>query len=152
MCNEARRTQETTALTVEIWSRVGLTRCYVLFFIKLSNRRAYVAGITPQPHPSWLKRISRNITDSVDGFLLHILYLILDRDTIYTDAFRDLLKRAGVKSVRLPPRSPNLNAYAERFVPRAGRWRPSPRNSQCGVYPPGRRNRDGGRIRRLHGY
>ena len=58
----------------------------------------------------------RNLTDTVDGFLAGKQFLILDRDTKYSAAFRDLLKDAGVEAVRLPPRSPNLNAFAERFV------------------------------------
>jgi transposase InsO family protein len=102
--------------TVEVWSRAGLARYYVLFFIKLANRRVHVAGITEYPHGEWMKQVGRNVTDAVDGFLLNIRYLILDRDKIHTEAFRDLLKNAGVKPVRLPARSPNLNAYAERFV------------------------------------
>ncbi len=63
-----------------------------------------------------MDREARNLTDTFDGFLLDVRYLILDRDSTYTEAFRDLLKQAGVKVVRLPARSPNLNAYAERFV------------------------------------
>ena len=63
-----------------------------------------------------MKQIGRNVTDAFDGFLADLSYVILDRDPLYTDAFRNLLKDAGVKPVRLPPRSPNLNAYAERFV------------------------------------
>ena len=102
--------------TVEVWSWVGLTRYYVLFVIKLSSRRVHVAGITEYPHGEWIKQIGRNLTDAFDGFLMDVRYLILDRDRIHTEAFRELLKNAGVKSVRLPPRSPNLNAYAERFV------------------------------------
>ena len=102
--------------TVEIWSRVGLTRYYVLFFIKLSSRRVHVAGITEYPHGEWMNQMGRNLTDAFDGFLLDVRYLILDRDSTYTEAFRDLLKQAGIKVVRLPGRSPNLNAYAERFV------------------------------------
>jgi putative transposase len=43
-------------------------------------------------------------------------YLILDRDPLDTAAFRDLLRDNGVKPLRLPARSPNLNAFAERFV------------------------------------
>jgi transposase InsO family protein len=43
-------------------------------------------------------------------------YLLHDRDPLFTDAFRETLAAAGVETVRLPPRSPNLNAYAERFV------------------------------------
>ncbi len=40
----------------------------------------------------------------------------MDRDTIFTAEFRNYLKQEGIKAVRLPARSPNLNAYAERFV------------------------------------
>jgi transposase InsO family protein len=42
--------------------------------------------------------------------------MILDRDPLYTAAFRNLLQDSGVKLVGLPARSPNLNAFAERFV------------------------------------
>jgi transposase InsO family protein len=40
----------------------------------------------------------------------------MDRDPLFTRAFRAMLAASGVQSVRLPVRSPNLNAYAERFV------------------------------------
>ena len=63
-----------------------------------------------------MKQIGRHLTDPFDGFLSDVRYVILDRDPLYTDAFRNLLTQAGVNAVRLPPRSPNLNAYAERFV------------------------------------
>src|SRR5262249_41663074 len=58
----------------------------------------------------------RNLTDADDGFLRGMDYLILDRDPLYTAAVRDLLRDGGVKPLRLPARSPNLNAFAERFV------------------------------------
>jgi len=61
-------------------------------------------------------QIGRNLTDAVDGFLLGHRYLIMDRDPIFTRKLRALLATSGVQSVRLPARSPNLNAYAERFV------------------------------------
>jgi transposase InsO family protein len=54
--------------------------------------------------------------DVEDGFLLGKRYLILDRDPLYTAAFRRLMNAVSVNVVRLPARSPNLNAYAERFV------------------------------------
>jgi putative transposase len=63
-----------------------------------------------------MKQLARNLTDVVDGFLREKRYLIMDRDPVFTDAFRSMLLSSGVKSVRLPARSPNLNAYAERFV------------------------------------
>lgn len=83
--------------TVEVWSPVGLTRCYVLFFIKLSSRRVHIAGIIAYPHEEWMKQIGRNVTDVVDGFLTDARYPIFDRDPLHTEAFRELLKNAGVK-------------------------------------------------------
>jgi len=63
-----------------------------------------------------MKQVARNLTDAVDGFLGGALYIILDRDPLYTAAFRRMLKDSGVNVLRLPARSPDLNAYAERFV------------------------------------
>ena len=63
-----------------------------------------------------MQQIGRNLTDVVDGFLRDTRYIILDRDPLYTDAFRRLLTKSGCKVVRLPAKSPNLNAVAERFV------------------------------------
>ncbi len=75
-----------------------------------------LAGITDQANGTWVKQVTRNLVDSFDGFLSNHRYLIHDRDPLFTESFQVLLLSAGVKSVRLPPRSPNLNAYAERFV------------------------------------
>jgi transposase InsO family protein len=63
-----------------------------------------------------MSQVSRNVTDASDGFLRGTRFLIHDRDPLFTVAFRETLAAAGVQVVRLPPRSPNLNAYAERFV------------------------------------
>jgi len=72
--------------------------------------------ITRNPNASWIKQIARNVTDPDTGFLLGIRYLIMDRDTIFTVEYREFLKCEGIKALRLPPPSPNLNAHAERFV------------------------------------
>ena len=63
-----------------------------------------------------MEQIARNLTDGFDGFLNSCRFLILDRDPLFTAGFRKILRDEGIKSVRLPKRSPNLNAYAERFV------------------------------------
>ena len=63
-----------------------------------------------------MTQLARNLTDAEDGFLRGAEYLIPDRDPLYTTAFGDLLRDRGVKPLRLPARSPNLNAFAERFV------------------------------------
>ena len=102
--------------TVEVWTRSGLVRVMVLFVIELSTRQVEIAGICPQPDGAWMTQISRNLTDDVDGFLVGKKHLIHDRDPLFTPEFRETLAAAGVRTVRLPARSPNLNAYAERFV------------------------------------
>ena len=60
-----------------------------------------------------MAQIARNVTDVDSGFLSGKRYLILDRDAKYSDAFRSSLVREGVYVIRLPPKSPNLNAFAE---------------------------------------
>jgi len=102
--------------TVEVWTQNGLQRFVVLFFIELSTRRIEVGGIAGRTNGLWMTQIARNITDDVDGFLKGKRYLIHDRDPLYTRQFLSMLAEAGIESVKLPPRSPNLNAYAERFV------------------------------------
>ena len=94
----------------------GLVTFYVFFAIKLATRKIEIAGITANPNEAWMMQIGRNVTDPVDGFLAQQKLLILDRDSKYSVTFREFLGTAGVEVVRLPPRSPNLNAYAERFV------------------------------------
>ena len=102
--------------TVEVWGPRGLVTFYVFFVIELATRRIEIAGITPGPNEAWMMQTGRNLTDPLDGFLAEKELLILDRDSKYSSAFRDLLKDSRIAVVRLPPRSPNLNAYAERFV------------------------------------
>jgi len=106
----------TDFLSVEVFTIKGLITQYILFFIDIASRSVHVAGITPHPDNSWMTQIARNITDARDGFLRDKKYLLLDRDTKYSDAFRAILVRDGIQVIRLPPRSPNLNAFAERFV------------------------------------
>ena len=106
----------TDFFTVDVWTGRGLTRFAVLFIIELSTRRVEIAGIVSEPDSAWMSQMSRNVTDASDGFLTGKRFLIHDRDPLFTVAFRGTLAAAGVQVVRLPPRSPNLNAYAERFV------------------------------------
>jgi putative transposase len=106
----------TDFLTVEVCTIRGLVTHYVLFFIDTTSRAVKIAGITPHPDSRWMTQIARNLTDLNDGFLRGKRYLILDRDSKYCDAFRRVLVREGIQVIRLPPHSPNLNAFAERFV------------------------------------
>jgi hypothetical protein len=102
--------------TIEGWTRRGLQRFMVLFFIELSTRKVEIAGIASVANGVWMEQIGRNLTDAVDGVLKGKRYLIHDRDPLFTAEFLKVLGESGVVSVKLPARSPNLNAYAERFV------------------------------------
>ena len=106
----------TDFFTVEAWTLRGLTRFHVLFVLDLSTRRVAIAGITENPDGDWVVRVGRSLVDCFDGFLLKHRYLIHDRDPLFTTSFDAMLRSSGVEPIRLPPRSPNLNAYAERFV------------------------------------
>ena len=106
----------TDFFTVEVWTRRGLQRFMVLFFIDLVTRKVEIAGIAPSANGLWMNQVARNLTDAVNGVLAGKRYLIHDRDPLFTAEFLRTLEAAGVKSVKLPPRSPNLNPHAERFV------------------------------------
>ena len=102
--------------TIEVWTAKGLQRYLVLFFMELCTRRVEIAGVATNANGLWMTQIARNLTDEVDGFFKGKRYLIHDRDPLYTQEFVAMLKDVGIESVKLPPRSPNLNAYSERFV------------------------------------
>lgn len=106
----------TDFFSVEVLTRNGFIRYLMLFVIDLETRRVEIAGIVQQPEGRWMQQIARNLTDVDGDWLNGCRYLIHDRDPLFTELFRALLGSAGVTTVKLPARSPNLNAYAERFV------------------------------------
>jgi putative transposase len=98
--------------TAEVLSWRGLATHYVLFVIQLETRRVTLAGITRHPTEEWMQQVARHLTDA----LLGQRYLLHDHDTKFCAGFRSILHDAGVEPLRLPPSSPNLNAFAERWV------------------------------------
>jgi putative transposase len=106
----------TDFFTVEVLTLRGLMTYYVLFFIHLESRKICVAGVTRHPDQEWMEQMARNVTMEDSGFLIHKRYLLHDRDSKYCASFREVIEAGGVKPLALPPRSPNLNAYAERWV------------------------------------
>jgi putative transposase len=106
----------TDFFTVEVMTWRGLVRYMVLFVIDLQTRRVEIAGISRSPDGQWMTQLARNLTDAESGFLRTARYLIQDRNPLFTAEFAKRLEIFGVRPVKLPARSPNLNAYAERFV------------------------------------
>ena len=101
--------------SVEVWTKNGLVTFYLLFVMELKTRRVHFAGCTTSPHETWVKQMARELTNHEDGFLKGKRYLIMDRDTKFCESFRVFLTKEDVAPVRLPPRSPNMNAHVERF-------------------------------------
>jgi len=101
---------------VEVLTLGGLRRYFVFFVIEWQTRHVQIAGIHRQPHGEWMAQMARNLTDVVDGFLRDASHLIHDRDPLYTGTLLEILASSGVTPIRLPSRSPNLNAHAERLV------------------------------------
>jgi len=103
----------TDFFTAEVLTLRGLTTYYVLFVIHLESRRV---DITVQPDEPWMKQIARNVTMEGCGVLRNCCYLLHDRDTKYTLSFRAIIASGRIEPLALTARSPNLNAYAERWV------------------------------------
>ena len=100
----------------------GAVRYSVFFVMEVKTRAVEIAGIRVNPDGEWMKQIARNLTDPIDGFLRNARYLIHDADPLFADAFKAILKPPdsadgeGVTCVQIPPRSPDCNPHAERFV------------------------------------
>jgi hypothetical protein len=106
----------TDFFSVELVTPRGLVRYFVMFVIELSTRRVHIAGITNQPTAVWTKQMARNLTNYEDGFLQGKRYFIHDRDPVFNQEFQDIIESAGIECIKTPAQSPNLNAFAERFV------------------------------------
>lgn len=106
----------TDFFTVEVLTLRGLKTYYVLFFLHLESRRICLAGVTRHPDQEWMEQMARNVTMDGSGFQSNCRFLLHDRDGKYCPSFRQLIEAEKVKALALPPKSPNLNAFAERWV------------------------------------
>ena len=92
---------------------VGHGLCAV--FRSVADAQGCTGGPDPSPNEAWVKQIARNVT-GITGQLTNARYLIHDRDGKYTEGFDRILAGTGIEAIKLPPRSPNLNAYSERWI------------------------------------
>ena len=106
---------------------VRLQRLYVLLFIELGRRQVFLAGITAHPSGAWTGSTGRNLSMSLGDQGRSFKLLVRDRDAKFVEAFDEVFAADEVRVIKTPVRSPNANAYAERFVGTARRewldWR-----------------------------
>jgi putative transposase len=111
--------QAATMLAVDFFHvdcAVTLQRLYCFFVIEVGSRYVHILGITANPDGSWTTQQIRNLLMDLGDHAADFRYLVRDRAGQFTDVFDTVLADAGIKAVKIPPRSPRANAYAERFV------------------------------------
>jgi putative transposase len=99
-----------------IVSRRGIVDMFVLVFIHIGTRRVFVSGMSANPDNIWMKQQAKNFAMTFADTPLAPNHLIRDRDTKFTADFDQILKDDGVKTVRTPIRSPNMNTHCERVI------------------------------------
>jgi putative transposase len=102
--------------TVEMMTLSGLQRYSVLVIMELCTRRVMIGGIVAEPTGRWMEQVARCLVDGFGGVLAGQRYLIHDRGGVFTEKFGAILAACGVEAVKLPARSPNLNANLERWI------------------------------------
>jgi transposase InsO family protein len=95
---------------------IMLRRVYVLFFIELERRKAFLAGVTAHPVGPWVTQQARNLVATLEDQGRGVRFLVRDRDTKFVRPFDEVMRSVGARVIKTPVRVPQANAFAERFV------------------------------------